>query len=712
MARIPITLFSTTPIRFFTKYFYATTNGGTQNIFDKTTTSAPITSKYYKDYDAIATLINPLKTENVLREDGNDLLVPLGGMLVVPDTLPSDKWPLVMIGHGNAAGYFEVDDELTKPVLDGDGNVVTKGEWKFKRFDNNEVDSYAGYASFQDHLASQGIASFSFNLNIVNSIENSEAKDFDRLKVDVNQRIQLFFLHLKLLKILAGDSLTISASGDEFPIKFFDGSNLVNLTDALTDTTSPDEFVMMLKDVLTSHVDFSKLGIMGHSRGADMVTRIPAYFYRGGTINGPTFDVNTEVNRRIRIISEQLSKPEQDTLKIIFALEPVATKNHVNANNHGYVINNGQTLYMVGVGTHDEDVSLDPVRIYEYPQCPKIMIAINGGSHKRFNSVWYEIEKRKKPEKNPLEQPKVKLNLLKFEKQQAILQKVYGPCFIATLLDRPALLLDIVLKKLDIDLPDAINFQMAWKFGLALNLLNSPGSPEKVLKTSSFKFEQEDLETYYIEKNNEGNAVIKVPISGTGINLTNFTHFSFRFAKGFSLSSKPERVEEKNFTMQCFENDTPIGKIITGADIDTVELKALQAFDEARKVNTKPEFTYSILLQTMEIALSSFSRTDLNRVTRIDITVIPDETKPPPNHASKIILGSVGGAIMGAFVGSLGAAIMLAIINDDDAKRESNTWMGLAGALGAFIGGGKALYHFLPDDNAFVFEDFLLTNRP
>jgi len=711
MARIPITLFSTAPIRFFTKYFYATTNGGDKNIFDSTTTSAPITSKFYEDYDAIATLINPLKTENVLRADGNDLLVPLGGMLVIPDTSPTNKWPLVMIGHGNAFGYFE-KEEPVKPVFDGNGNVVTKGQKKFTVFPGNEVTSYAGYAEFQDHLASQGIASFSFNLNIVNSIENSEEKPFDQLAVDVNQRILLFFLHLKLLKILAGDPLTIPTSGDKFPIKFYDGSTLVNLADALADTTSPNGLLMALKDLLTNNIDFSKLGIMGHSRGADMVSRIPAYFHRSGTINGPTFAINTKVDERIRILSEQLSKPEQDTLKIIFALEPVATKNEIDPNNHGYVINKGETLYMVGVGTHDEDVSLDPVRIYEYPQCPKIMIAINGASHKRFNSVWYEIEKKADKKKNPLEQPKVKLNLLKFEKQQAILQKVYGACFIATLLNKPALLLDIIHKKLDIDLPYAINFQIAWKFGPALNLLNSPGTPEKVLKTSSFKFEQEDIEVYYIEKNNEGNAVVKVPISGTGINLSSFTHFSFRFAKGFSLSSKPERIEEKNFTIQCFENDTPIGKVITGADIDTVELKALQAFDEAEKINTKPEFTYSILLQTMEIGLSSFSKTDLNRVNRIDITVIPDDTKPPPNSTSKIILGSLGGAILGAFAGSLGAAITLAIINDDDVKRESNKWMAIAGGGGAVIGGVVAIYHFLPDDNAFVFEDFLLTNRP
>lgn len=705
-----ISRLSTTPIRFFTKYFYAPTNAGTQNIFDSTNTSVPITSKFYEDYDAVATLINPLKTENILHADNNDLLVPLGGMLVIPDTASTDKWPLIMIGHGNALAYFD-KDEPVKPVFDGNGNVVTKGQKKFTVFHDNEVMSFNGYADFQDHLAEKGIASFSLNLNIVNSIESSEEKSFDILAIDVNQRILLFFLHLKLLKILTNDPLTIPTSGDEFPIKFFDGSTLVNLTDALADTSSPDPLLTTLKNLLTNKIDFSRLGIMGHSRGADMVSRIPAYFYRSGTINGPTFTINSEVDRRIRILTEQLSKPEQDTLKIIFALEPAATKNETDASKHGYVINNGQSLFLVGVGTHDEDVSLDPVRIYEYPQCPKIMIAINGASHKRFNSVWYEIEKNADKKKNPLEQPKVKLNLLKFEKQQAILQKVYGACFIATLLNQPALLLDIIRKKFDLELPNAIDFQIAWKFDQVLNLLNSPGTQEKVLKTSSFKFEQEDIEAYYIEKNNEGNAIIKVPISGTGINLTNFTHFSFRFAKGFSLSSKPERIEEKNLTIQCFENNTPIGKVITGADIDTVELKALQAFDESRKINTKPEFTYSILLQTMEIALSSFSKTDLNRVNRIDITVIPDVTKPPPSSVSKVILGSIGGAILGAFAGAFGAAITLAVINDDDVKRESNKWMAIAGGTGAAVGGLVALFHFLPDDNAFVFEDFLLTKR-
>jgi len=115
------------------------------------------------------------------------------------------------------------------------------------------------------------------------------------------------------------------------------------------------------------------------------------------------------------------------------------------------------------------------------------------------------------------------------------------------------------------------------------------------------------------------------------------------------VSSNATRVEEKNFTIQFFENDTPVGKSITGPGIKTLELRALQAFDNS---SGEREFEYSILMQTVEITLSEhLSDTELPRITRIDVNVIPDVTKSPPNSTAKVVFGTIAGAVLGGAVG-------------------------------------------------------------
>jgi hypothetical protein len=173
------------------------------------------------------------------------------------------------------------------------------------------------------------------------------------------------------------------------------------------------------------------------------------------------------------------------------------------------------------------------------------------------------------------------------------------------------------------------------------------------------------------------------------------------------VSSNATRVEEKNFTIQFFENDTPVGKLIPRPDIKTLELRALQAFDNS---SAEREFEYSILMQTAEITLAEhLSDAELSRITRIDINVIPDATKSPPNSTAKIVFGTVGGAVLGGAVGVGGGALWNVIFDPAEDKRKK-ILIG-SGIAGTVVLGGTALYKLISDKHAFVFKDFLLTNR-
>jgi len=689
-------------------YFHAASLAETRNIFRTDVGSVEITPRQnYDAYDVVDKLIRPLRDKGILKRDGDTLLVPLEGLLVVPDPVGTTRFPLVMIGHGNHAAYFNHVD--TKPVGSTKGNIA------FSILPDH-VRSYGGYQSFQEELSRNGIASYSINLNIVNDLDNNQVPAFEKMALDFSQRILLFFLNLKLLRVIAGEPITLPAGGDEFPIRFLTGTTFGNLTDALANPTL-DPRLRPLRDALQGRIDFTRLGFMGHSRGADAVSRIPAYFFTGAALPDPVFPHNDVVHNRIRSLSQQIGSPRQEIIKSILALEPVATLDETTppANQHGYVINNNQTMYFLGVGTHDEDVTLDAVRIYEFPGCPKAMIAINGATHKRFNTVWAGHEKA-----DEFGTDKLKLHLLTKPQHISILNGVFGSCFTGTLGGNPLNLLPFTKKtEFVIDVPMSVDFQGAWKFGFpfpiaANSLITLDGkvtsTTKKGIKGEGYDFEQ-DLKAFFVEKSNEGTVTIKIPIDpNTGEKLSNFNHFSFRFAKGFDVSSKATRVEEKNFTIQFFENDTPVGKSIKGPDIRTLVLRALEAQDRTHATSEKPEFEYSILLQTAEIALAEhLSATELPRITRIDINVIPDVTKAPPNSTAKVVFGTIGGAVLGGAVGVGGAALFNAIVEPEEGNRKK-ILIG-SGIVGTVVVGGIALKILKADKHAFVFTDFLLTNR-
>jgi hypothetical protein len=715
MIEIPIvneqTLFpEVVPIPIFTEYFHAVSLGDKDtNIFNTNVDSfelAPLLN--YQPYDVVEKILRPLENKPVnpvLKRLDGKLLVPLEGLLVLPDAAAfPGKRPLVLIGHGNHDGYIHIKNIEPTPV-------TPQGEFEITVLEK-QIPSFLGYHTwfdtehkpqqgFQQTLAAKGIASYSLNLNIVNTLENNEKEFFQKFALDFNQRILLFFLHLKLLKIIAGETVT----GNELPIKFFAASGFKNLQDALQSTTETG--LIRLRDALQGKVDFTKLGFMGHSRGADAVSRLPAYFFNGTTLPDPTFPTNPEVNRRIRTLSEQIGRQQQEVIKCVLALEPTASINKEEPGKHGYVIDNNQTMYFVVVGTHDEDVSMDPVRIYEFPKCPKVMIAINGATHKRFNTFWApSLDEKKVGE--------LKVSALSLPQHKSLLNSVCGSCFTGTLGGNPADLLPFT-KKTDFvsDLPLSIDFQSAWKFGFPfaantpVNLKVTSMSQESI-QGRGYEFEQE-LTAFFIEKNNEGTVTIRIPIDpNTEEKLSNFNHFSFRFAKGFDVASDATRVEEKNFTIQFFENDTPVGKPITGGDIEKLKLQAFQAFDLTE--NNVQIIEYSILMQTAEIALAEhLSSTELPRITRIDINIIPDVTKAPPNSTAKVYW-TIGVGVLGAAIGVAGGALWNSRDHSDDSDTRKKRLIG-CGLAGTAVGVGTPLIILRAQKHAFVFNDFLLTNR-
>jgi hypothetical protein len=694
----PFAIDSSTPI--FAEYFYALALDEDKDIFNTNVTSHSLKPhSQYLPYDVVEKIINPLKIKGTLKTDAGKLLVPLEGLLILPDNPPAaGKYPLVIILHGNHTGFATIDYRTHKPSGSDPGRILI-----------NMVDpqrpSYKGYTEFQNTLAECGIASYSINLNIVNSLENSEHTPFEKLALDVNQRILLFFLHLKLLKLVANDPLT----GDNFPIRFLDGTTFTKLKDVLQ--TSTHEGLMRLKAAAEGLLEFTKLGVMGHSRGADAVSRIHAYCLKGAAPAEVTFPKNKQVDGRIKDLSQQ-TRPQQDHIKSILALEPVAAKKEGASDTAGYVIDNRQTMFFVGMGTHDEDVTLDPVRIYEHPVCPKAMVVINGATHKRFNTIWAASKDPKDFTNEP-----VKIHLLDIPQHTDILKNVYSKCFTATLGNTPADFLPFTKQtKFPVTLPKANNIQCAWEFGFPFanatpemkdldTMVSGIGTDD--LDDVSSAFEQE-ISAFVEKRENEGIFVVKIPINPASATekLSNYTHFSFRFAKGFDLSKKPERIEQKNFTIEFFENDTLQGNTIEGKDITTIELKAMRAYDEKPSGDSNV-FEYSILLQTVEIPLTD--RPALDKINRIEIKIIPDTTKSPPRSGSVVITGSV---VAGIVFGGIGVWGGHTYNEEQDVEDDHKKYYLIGGGLAGAAIGSYVTYRILKSaENAFAFKDFLLTNR-
>ena len=667
----------TTSMGICAPYFHAVSLGDNTNIFTKNAGSIMLKTAvdYPNQIDVTERIIKQLLTNSVIVEDGNDLLIKIQGQLVVPDTDPNPKWPLLLIHHGQH---------------------------------NPEKPSYQGYKEFQQLLAASGIASYSIDLTYPNLLQNNEDDAFKTLALDNNQRILLSFLHFKLLKMMAGEAVN-EPTANPLSIKISDGTNLRNLKDVVADSALLSSLNLSeFKGKVSGKLDFTKIGVMGHSRGADTVSRIPAYLFKGSSAGSPTYPINTEVDRRIKNLVVQVGQPTQDIIKSILALEPVAAKGPDSPS--GYVIDNPQTIFFLGLGTDDEDVTLDSIRLYEYPTCPKVMVVINGASHKRFNTVWADDPGSKGEFDGDSDPP----NLLSKPKHVKVLQVVFGPCFTGTLTGSASDLEYFTKHKpYPVNLPGRVDVQSSWSFGFPLQ---STGNPPNIFHVTATGISSEQLESppfkqeitaSYGEKDDAATIIFNIPVhTNSHDDLSKHTHFSFRFAKSFDLRTEESRIVEKNFIIQFFSHDTRVGKAISGNDIKTLELKALDAY---HRDGGNRSLDYFILLQTVEIFLSDhFTDQQRTSIDRIEIDILPEPKGPTPveHIVGWSIVGTVAGFAIG-FGGVLAYDKKVSSLGEHALRDEL-----IGGGIGALVLGGLVLlYELKPFKNGFAFDNFQLTDR-
>ena len=107
--------------------------------------------------------------------------------------------------------------------------------------------------------------------------------------------------------------------------------------------------------------------------------------------------------------------------------------------------------------------------------------------------------------------------------------------------------------------------------------------------------------------------------------------------------------------------------------------------------------------------VGSSSVSELLLVNKIKVSIIPDEAKQPPSSVAR---GLVGGAILGATLGGLGALIYMSKFSGEEARRNANKWAGISAGAGALAGAlGVGIFLKVTTDNdAYVFKDFLIAN--
>lgn len=621
---------------FYIRYFHAVSETEPNNPFDTAAIGGLRAS-----HGNLCDKIDALQAAGILKQDGASLLVPLEGRLVLP-AAPSSPWPLAIIAHGNAQSYFV-------------GTSTTLSA--------NEFLSYQGYEILQNELARHGIASFSVNLNIVNA--------FDAFN-DYYQRIELIFLSLLLLKYLAGETITIPAT-DPVPIKLFTSGGFVPLADALVAADTPGSDIPLqtlrsLKQSLNEKIDFSNLGVMGHSRGATAVSRIFEYFYTGANAGEASsiFTVNSQLNNTIKKLVGYAGQPVKDQVKCIFALQPdeISCK-----------IQSDSTMFFVVAGSHDEDVGGDKASIYERVEAPKVMMYINGATHQRFNYIW-RSPAGNRSHINTMIAGDPAVRVLSNQKHDEISRVVFSSFFRATQKNE---LSQYAYFSRNVRYPVRVDIQRAWNYAYPFqalpaawkkfdddirgtNILNPTGSGapsaslpfdradrhEHNLNTQWFGTNYDEYKDFtdqefsaflYLKNRNADTATVTIPIN---VNLANYTHFGFRFAKWYNVENTgainpstriqgiPRRVDLRNFTLQLFESNTPVGRKIDGERISSLIHRAYPTLKFSVQDGMAYYWDTDIILQTVEVQISEFhvpSSVNLSSVNMLVIELTPEAFK-------------------------------------------------------------------------------------
>ncbi|TDN67061.1 hypothetical protein [Paraburkholderia sp. BL10I2N1] len=203
--------------------------------------------------------------------------------------------------------------ELTYPQAPGNPGAVDPGGAPYPLvviahgMHDSSVPSYQGYRYLTSQLASLGMICFSIDLNSVNAIESG---------TNIDHRGDA---------ILAAVSMLLQRNG-------------------------------AAGDLLQNMIDPARIGLIGHSRGAEGV------------------------------VDAQVKNVQRGTPFQIRCVVPIAPTNFLSLDF------TGSSLFIV-YGAFDNDVSgasvvVNPFFIYDHAQCPKAMIFIHRARHNGFNTVW------------------------------------------------------------------------------------------------------------------------------------------------------------------------------------------------------------------------------------------------------------------------------------------------------------------------------------
>ncbi len=215
------------------------------------------------------------------------------------------------------AATLTLGGELTYPQTPGSPGTVDPSGAPYPLvliahgMHDSSVPSYQGYRYLTSELASLGIICFSIDLNAVNAIES--------------------------------------------------GTNIDHRGDAILESVR----VLLQRngtagDLLQNKIDAARIGLVGHSRGAEGV------------------------------VDAQVKNVQRGTPFQIRGVVPLAPTNFLSLDF------TASSLFIV-YGSFDNDVSgsaawINPFFIYDHAQCPKAMIFIHHARHNAFNTVWVSTD--------------------------------------------------------------------------------------------------------------------------------------------------------------------------------------------------------------------------------------------------------------------------------------------------------------------------------
>ncbi len=154
-----------------------------------------------------------------------------------------------------------------------------------------------------------------------------------------------------------------------------------------------------------------------------------------------------------------------------------------------------------------------------------------------------------------------------------------------------------------------------------------------------FIFPQQ-VNVFRIEKPPQLTYQLSIPINAAD-NFDQFTHLSFRYAKQYDVTSRRawQREPLRNFQISLFAGTQRIGNSIAGSAVPSLIHRAYPTRQYSHEVPPAGGCydDTDIILQTVEVPFTQFLRgsrhtaSDLNRVDRIEIRLLPARGKSTPD---------------------------------------------------------------------------------